>query len=166
MSLLRTISRFLLRVEYGFVVTLLGSMVLLSFTQVVLRNAFGTGLVWADTVIRHIVLWLAFAGAAIVTVEERHISIDALTQFLPPRVKHASSVITNLFAIVVCAVLAEAAWTFLLDEKGAGGELVLNLPTWVALTIIPAGYAVMGFHFLVRTGEHILGLAGRKAEGT
>jgi TRAP-type C4-dicarboxylate transport system permease small subunit len=121
---------------------------------VMLRNVFGTGLVWADTVVRHLVLWVGFIGAALATSEQRHISIDAVTKFLSPRFKHSVSVLTSLFALVVCLFLAAAAWTYLEDERTYGGELVLSIPTWVAQVIIPAGYALIGVHFLVKAVEH------------
>ncbi|MCK7524997.1 MAG: TRAP transporter small permease [Ignavibacteriales bacterium] len=66
-------------------------MVLLAFAQVILRNVFGTGLVWGDTIVRHMVLWAGFVGGALASYEGRHISIDALTKFFPPRVKHGAA---------------------------------------------------------------------------
>lgn len=155
MTLLRTINRYLTRLEFGFLVLFLGSMVLLSFLQVVLRNIFGTGIVWADTIIRHLVLWAGFTGAALATMEERHISIDALTKFFSPRVKRISHIITWLFAIVICFFLADASWTFVMDERVAGGELVLSIPTWVAILVIPVGYVLLAFHFLVKMLEDV-----------
>jgi TRAP-type C4-dicarboxylate transport system permease small subunit len=102
---------------------------------------------------------VGFIGAALATSEQRHISIDALTKFLSPHVKHVVSVLTSLFALVVCLFLAAAAWTYLGEERAHGGDLVLSVPAWVAQVIIPAGYALMAVHFLVRVLENaFLGL--------
>lgn len=164
MSVLRSLDRVLYKIEYGFLVAALGAMVLLAFTQVMLRNVFGTGLVWADTIIRHLVLWVGFIGAALATSEQRHISIDALTKFLSPRIKHIVSVFTGLFALVVCLFLAAAAWTYLEDERAHGGELVLSIPTWVAQVIIPAGYVLIAVHFLVKVVENAFRALNRNGE--
>ena len=164
MTLLRSIDRFLYKIEFGFLVVFLGTMMLLAFTQVILRNFFGTGFIWADTLIRHLVLWTGFTGAALVTSEERHISIDAFTKLLAPRTKHIVQAITSLFAAVVCYFLANAAWTFLIDERGAGDEIVLSIPTWVAIFIIPAGYALLLFHFLVKVVDHLTAAFGKTEE--
>ena len=43
------VDRGLAKAETVLLVIFLGTMILLAFAQVVLRNVFGTGLVWGDT---------------------------------------------------------------------------------------------------------------------
>ena len=109
MTLLRSIDRGLVKAEGWLLVLFLGIMVVLSFAQVVLRNVFSTGFIWADPLVRHMVLWVGFLGAAIATHEERHISIDALTRFLSPRWKAAATIAGQLFLAVVCVALVSAS---------------------------------------------------------
>lgn len=164
MTLLRTIDKNLVKAETVFLVLFFGTMIVLSFTQVILRNFFGTGLLWADTLVRHLVIWVGFMGAAIATHEERHISIDALTKFFSPRWKAIAQILTSLFAIVVCWFLADAALVFLRAEQASGSDLILSIPTWVALIVIPAGYGLMAIHFLVKVVENVMRLLGKEAE--
>ena len=102
MKLIRALDGILARAETILLVTFLGAMVVMAFLQVVLRNVFGTGLLWGDTLVRHMLLWAGFLGGALAAFEERHISIDALTKYLSPRIKHVAALITNSFAAVVC----------------------------------------------------------------
>jgi TRAP-type C4-dicarboxylate transport system permease small subunit len=153
MTLLRSLDRLLVKAETALLVVFLTAMIVLSFSQVVLRNAFNTGILWADPFVRHLLIWAGFLGAAIATHEERHIGIDALTKFFSPQLKLLAHILTSLFAIVVCYYLADAALVFLRDEKAAGSEFVLSIPLWVAIVIIPAGYAVMALHFIVKVAE-------------
>lgn len=155
MNTLRLIDRFLYKIEVVLLVALLGTMLGLAVWQVILRNVFSTGLVWADTVVRHLVMWLGFVGGALATADERHINIDALTKLIPQRGRHMVAVATNAFAVFVCYFMAHSSWTFMLDERTSGGELVLSIPTWVVLTILPAGYAVIAFHFFVKMIENL-----------
>lgn len=164
MTLLRLLDKALVKAETAVLVLFLSVMILLSFSQVVLRNVWGIGFLWADPLVRHLVIWVGFLGAAIATHEERHISIDAFTKFFPPRIKAAAHLLTSLFAIVVCYFLADAALTFLRDEKASADELVLAIPLWSAIVIIPSGYALMMLHFLVRVAEHVLTIAGKGKE--
>ncbi len=157
MKLIRTLDAILARGESILLVTFLGAMVVLAFAQVVLRNVFGTGLLWGDTLVRHMLLWAGFLGGALAAFEERHISIDALTKYLSPRTKHLAALITNTFAAVVCYYLAHAAWIFLRDEMSAGGDFILSLPGWVAVVIIPIGYALIMVHFTLKVFEHASG---------
>jgi TRAP-type C4-dicarboxylate transport system permease small subunit len=154
MKVLRLLNRGLVRVETVLLVVFLGVTVVLAFAQVVMRNVFGTGLLWGDPLVRHLVLWTAFMGAAIATSEDRHISIDAINKFLPIRARHFVKVITSLFAAVTCYFLASAAWVFIQDERAAGGELVLSIPSWIGLSILPVGYVLLMIHFFLNSAEH------------
>jgi len=155
MRLLRALNRALVRVETVLLVVFLGVMVVLAFAQVLMRNVAGTGLLWADPLVRHLVLWAGFMGAALATSEERHISIDAINKFLPSRARHIVKISTSLFAAVTCYFLASAAWVFIQDERAAGGELVLSIPSWIALAILPAGYLLIMIHFVLNSAEHM-----------
>jgi TRAP-type C4-dicarboxylate transport system permease small subunit len=164
MRSLLTVERFITRLETGLLVLFLSVMIVLAFAQVILRNFFDAGLLWGDTLVRHLVLWVGFAGAAIATSEERHISIDALGNFLPPRAKNVVRVLTNLFAIVVCCLLASAAYKFLLVEKEEGATVLLDIPSWVALAAIPPGYLLMAFHFTLRVVHNMADLKQKAME--
>jgi TRAP-type C4-dicarboxylate transport system permease small subunit len=155
MKVLHAIDSALVRVETVLLVAFLGVMVVLSFAQVVLRNVFGTGLLWADPLVRHLVLWAGFMGAAMATSSDRHISIDAFNKFLPERGRQVVHALTSLFAAATCWFLAQAAWTFIQDEYAAGGEIALAIPSWVALLILPAGYFLLTLHFLLRVPNHV-----------
>jgi len=164
MTRLFMVERALVKIETALLVLFLSSMIVLSFSQVVLRNLFDTGLLWADPTVRHLVLWVGFLGAAIATSEERHISIDALTRFLPPAVKRLVHVATNAFALVTCYLLADAAVGFFLLEKEGGGEIIQSIPSWVGVIVIPPGYALLAIHFAIRLIKSVVGMSGRSVE--
>jgi TRAP-type C4-dicarboxylate transport system permease small subunit len=159
MKFVARLDRTLAQAETVLLVIFLGTMVLLAFAQVVLRNVFGTGLIWGDTLVRHMVLWAGFVGGALATFEGRHISIDALTKFLSPRIRSIAGIITNLFAGVVCYYLMMASWTFLVGEMESESEFIFSLPAWTAMAIIPFGYAMIMVHFGLKVIELVLSLA-------
>jgi TRAP-type C4-dicarboxylate transport system permease small subunit len=165
MKFLRSLDRLLAKTETIVLVIFLGSMVLLAFLQVVLRNVFGTGMVWADTLVRHLLLWAGFVGGAIAAFEGRHISIDALTKYLPQRWKHIAGVTTNLFGAFVCYYLADAGLTFVRSELEAGGEFLFGLPGYVGMVIIPVGYVLIGVHFLLKAAEDVADALHPETEG-
>jgi TRAP-type C4-dicarboxylate transport system permease small subunit len=59
-------------------------MISLAFAQIVLRNGFDGGIVWADSLLRIMVLWIALIGAVVASRDQRHINIDLISRFLPP----------------------------------------------------------------------------------
>jgi TRAP-type C4-dicarboxylate transport system permease small subunit len=158
MKILAAIGKFLLYIERSIVVLLLGVMILLAFTQVILRNCFSTSFLWADTLLRHMVLWIGFIGASIAAHEEKHINLDIISRFASPRVTHIIRIITNLFPSIVCAFLAYAGWIFLLSEKENGSELFAigqtSFATWWFEIIIPAGFALLALRFFLKAIEH------------
>jgi TRAP-type C4-dicarboxylate transport system permease small subunit len=133
-------------------------MVLLAFLQVILRNFFSAGFIWGDILLRHLVLWLGFIGAAIAVEREKHISIDIIGRIVPPRIGTLIRIFTNLFATVVSFYLAKAGLTFLRSERESG-DILLTIanqpfPAWWFEIIIPAGFFLISFHFLLRALEY------------
>jgi len=96
------------------------------------------------------VLWTGFFGAALAASKNRHINIDVLTRFLPERVKSGINILTNLFAATICALLMQAAITFVRQEMADGNVVIEGIPSWYAELIIPVGFGLLVFHFLVR----------------
>ncbi|TAK65860.1 MAG: TRAP transporter small permease [Bacteroidetes bacterium] len=160
MKAIQLVSRYLSYLERGLIIVLLSTMVLLSFTQVILRNLFSTGFLWADPLLRHAVLWIGFIGASLAAQQEKHINIDALTRFTSPRVTNLIKILTSLFPVVVCYFLAQAGWTFLLDEMESGMALFsigeTEYPAWWFETVIPFGFGLIGFRFFLKAIEHII----------
>jgi TRAP-type C4-dicarboxylate transport system permease small subunit len=165
MKFLRALSNFLARIETILLVLFLSVMVVLAFGQVVLRNVFGTSILWIDPLVRQTLLWAGFIGAALATREDRHISIDAFTKFLSPRMKSLVKIVTSLAAAIGAFFLAQASWGFLREEMASGNEMFFGIPTWVGLLILPVGYGLIMVHFLVTAAERAVerfGRAGRE----
>lgn len=156
MKVLLKIDRALAALEGALLILLLSVMVLMAFAQVVLRNVFHEGFIWADILLRHLVLWIGIVGAALAASQQRHITIDALTRFLSPRLRLAVLAFAQLFAVVVCVVLADAAVTFVRNDLEFGATVYAEVPAWVSQIIIPVGFALLSFHFLVRALENAL----------
>lgn len=150
MKILKSIDRALNRAEEAVLITLLSVMIVMAFLQVVLRNLFSSGIQWADILLRHILLWLGFLGAAIATSEHRHINIDALRRFLSPRVRTVVDSITDLFASMICFLLAKASWTFVQGEITDRRMILDGIPSWCAEIIIPIGFGLLAVHFVLR----------------
>lgn len=155
MKVLRRIDATLFRAEGALVVLLLSLMILLSFVQVILRNAFAETLLWGEILLRHLVLWIGFIGAAMAASADRHIHIDALTRFLPPRLKLSAKILTNLFAATVCFFLLRASLTFVGNEIEDGSVLYSGIPSWYSQIIIPGGFGLIIVHVLIRTAVHL-----------
>jgi TRAP-type C4-dicarboxylate transport system permease small subunit len=150
MKMLKKIDLALNKIEGVFLILMLSVMMLVAFGQVMLRNVFHTGINGADILLRHLVLWIGFLGAAIATSEERHINIDALRRFLSPRIRSAVDVLTDLFAAVICFFLMNAARVFVQSEMTDQRMVYQDIPAWYVQVIIPIGFGLLVVHFTIR----------------
>ena len=66
----------LARVEQALLVFFLALMMVTAFSQIAVRNLFGIGLTWSEPLVRYLVLWVGFLGAALAVREGRHITIE------------------------------------------------------------------------------------------
>ena len=137
------------RAEDGLLAALLGSLLLLSVAQIVLRVVFDSGLPWAEPVSRAGVLFLALLGALGATRSGKHIAIDALPRFLPPRPRRALWAISQVAAAVVSLALAWLGAGMVVMEREAPVPFVAGVPSWVPMLVIPLGFGLMGLRFLV-----------------
>jgi TRAP-type C4-dicarboxylate transport system permease small subunit len=155
-SELQTIRQTILRFEELLTATLLGGMILLAGSQILLRNLFDSGLVWADPTLRIMVLWIALLGAIAATRENRHIRIDLFSHYLSIQTQTLLSVIHDLFSAIVCGIIAWHSARFVHIEWQEGTKLFANLPSWVAEIIIPIGFTAMALRFIVNIPIYLL----------
>jgi TRAP-type C4-dicarboxylate transport system permease small subunit len=145
-------------VENGLLVIFLTITVAMAFLQVILREFWSTGILWADVFLRHLVLWIGFLGAALAAKESRHFSIDIITKKLSPILRRIVQVLLDLSAAVVCYFLSSAGMSFVSDEIKYNDQplftfLGKNIMPYYMEIIIPVGFALVGIHFLFRAIE-------------
>lgn len=150
--------------EQKAIIAILSFMVAASFLQVALRTLFSTGILWADTLLRHLVLWLAFFGAGLAASAGRQFAIDAAHRLLKGALRSAAGLLVSGFTAYVCVKLASASWTFLREEIAhpsvlftAGG---FDVPGWWLETILPAGFGLLAAHYSILTLRSFMELVG------
>ena len=137
------------RLETVLITILLTLMILIAFSQIVLRNFFATGIDWGDALVRYLVVWVAFIGAAVATREGKHITIDLLSRWLTGARSVAIQALSCFFSTVICGLLTVAAARFIWFEAQMGSSTFLNLPVWVPELIMPATFGLMTLRFLM-----------------
>lgn len=137
------------RFERGFLAGLFLFLLGLAFVQILLRNFFDSGLVWADEAIKVLVLWLAMSGALYATRGAKHINIDVITRFLPIKIANAIYRLIYLITGLICAACAYYTAQFVLLEYEDPIDAFLGIPTWVCELIIPVVFLLMAMRFAV-----------------
>lgn len=123
----------------------------LAVLQIVLRNVFSSGLVWADQLLKIMVLWLGMFGAMYATRQRRHIKIDILRHYLKPGLKKLTTQLVYLASSSICLLCGYFSFTFLVLEYEDNTMAFLQVPAWVVESIIPVALFIMALRFLYFT---------------
>jgi TRAP-type C4-dicarboxylate transport system permease small subunit len=164
MKIIEAISTALSWLERSLIIILLGVMCTLAFLQVILRNVFSFGFLWADPLLRYMVLWVGFLGAVLATREGKHFAVDFLNRFLSPRMLLIVKSFVNCFAAVVSILLMRAAFQFLFEAFGGDEKDLFDLPRRMYFAIIPVGFGLIALQFTFNVIRHLHKLITRASE--
>lgn len=148
-SILNSLLRKLHRVEDSILAILLFGMIFLAASQIFLRNLFDSGIVWADPLLRVMVLWIGLLGALAATRENKHITIDLLPRFLSEKMRELTKVITNLFSSVIAAILAYHSFRFVMMDYESQSKAFSDIPAWTMEIILPIAFALISLRFTI-----------------
>jgi len=136
--------------EDGLIVAVLLFMVLMAVLQIVLRNFFGTSLVWIEPFLQNAVLWIGLLGAMIASRRDEHIRIDIASQFLPKKYHRWLAVLVDAFTVAICALVAWHSVTYIREyEIGSGTVGFAMIPSWWLQAIIPVGFSLIAGRYAV-----------------
>ncbi len=142
------ITKILQKIEDSILVALLLLMISMAVLQIFMRNMFDSGIIWGDSLVRVLVLWIGLMGAMIASRDNNHISIDVLSRYLPKQIKKITSFIISVFTSFVCAVMAYFSLKFVIMEQQDGFTAFANVPAWVCESIIPIAFSIISLRYI------------------
>jgi TRAP-type C4-dicarboxylate transport system permease small subunit len=157
-------TRVLAALEEGALCVLLAAMVLLACLQIFLRQFFSGGFLWAEPLLRYLVVWAGIFGAVVATRKGRHIAIDVASYLVPGKVQPWLHLVIHFFSTGVGAVLFWAAVVFVRNEALFGGQELLGVPSWAWTMVFPIGFFLITFHFGSALVQDVLKLSGRSPQ--
>jgi TRAP-type C4-dicarboxylate transport system permease small subunit len=160
LHLMRALDRGLARWERRAVVLFLSAMIFFTLSQVLLRamaahgglawaNALLARIAWTDPLARSLMLWLTFLGASLITRRNRHIRIDVASAVLPRKLLPLRESVLALATALICCAMCAASFFMVRMEQQFGASLFLGVPTWTVQVIIPLGFLLLAFRFLL-----------------
>ena len=147
-SQLKKGERILAVVEDSLLVVLLFSTMLIAVAQIILRNGFSSGLSWADPALKMMVLYLTIVGSIVATRENKHLSIDVLSKFLPEKLNFMVQRFTNAFAALICFYMAYYSVDLVQLSLEFNDRTFSNIPVWILQLIMPVGFGLMALRFV------------------
>lgn len=174
MPILNRIDRALGRVEGWLLVLFLAIMVILTFLQVILRalfiyahlpwaNSLMGQMDWAEPLVRLLVLWVSIVGASLVTGENKHIKMDLMSDLLPEPLLPYREVLLSASCAVIAGFMVHASFDYVRMEASFGAEIFTGLPNWIGQLILPVGFTVILFRFVLRVVDETAAICRRTA---
>jgi TRAP-type C4-dicarboxylate transport system permease small subunit len=130
---------------------LLSLMIILACSQIVLRNFFDAGISWGDPLLRIMVLWLGLLGALAASRENKHINIDVVSAFIPERFVDLMRVITCLFTVFICLIIAWYSLGFLAVDIEDEVKAFSQVPAWWFELIIPISFFLIAIRYFIHS---------------
>ena len=123
-------------------------MVLFPAIEVVSRLFGTTGIVASPVLVQHLTLYIGFSGAIIASRRNKLLSLSNSLLFNYDNQIVWPKIIAKVTSIVVVTVLALGAWNLVVIEKEFPTDIAPFIPRWVALLIMPIGFASIAFHMI------------------
>ena len=139
----------LLAIETFFLLFFLLTAILLSSSQIILRNFFDSGIFWADSALRILVLWIGMIGAMYASRKKRHIRIDILSHYLNKKLRNKINRITEFVTAITCGIVAFYSIKFIQYEYEDGQIAFANVPVWLCEAIIPIAFIIIGLRYFI-----------------
>ena len=169
------INNILKTLEKWLVVLSFSLMLAFSFLNVVLRalyikfdlhiaNEVLNRIDWSEPFARLMVLWITFLGASLLTMDNRHIRIDVMGQFLSPYLLKIREIILSVACSVVCFFMLLASIGYINLEMKYGTSSIMGVDAWKWQLIIPFGFSMMLLRFLVNLLNEITDLFGENTK--
>jgi TRAP-type transport system small permease protein len=122
-------------------------LLLITLFQIIARNFFDTGFAELEVISRHLVLFVTFMGAALVSEQGKHIKIDILSAFLSTELKEKTVRPLLLLSSALCAFFAKYSIDFWLDEWNYAPDYEM-WSVYMAL-ILPVGFILLSLHLFL-----------------
>jgi TRAP-type C4-dicarboxylate transport system permease small subunit len=148
-SFWQQIRKVLYAIEDSVLVSLLLSMILMASGQILFRLFFGTTFVWADAMVRVLVLWVGLFGAMVASRKGNHICIDLATRYLGSHSARYAKLLVDLFTAAVCLIVVYHSAILVNIEYTDSTLAFASVPTWVCMTIMPFSFFVMSIRYFI-----------------
>jgi len=140
----------------------LGIMIFIAFIEVVRRYLLGKSYIWADDLIRYLIIYVGFVGGAAAYRDNNLASLDLVTRLFPQKAQIMLEIVVN--------TIVTATMIFLLyySIQAVGAPSIkhsvgvgLKIALWIPYLTLPIGFTVM----LLFSAEKYIDMFKRLREG-
>lgn len=154
------LSRFIVRSLEWLLITMLALMVVLVFSNVVLRYGFNSGITFSEEVSRFLFVWVVFLGAVLTLRDNGHLGVHSFTKRLSFAGKRVCKLVSDVLALGCCGLITWGGWNVVTLEIHNIAP-ISGIALGVVFIAILVGGIGMGYLFI---GSIWRNLSGRMTE--
>ena len=123
------VGRWVNSIEENGIALILGLMTIITFTNVVLRYGFDTGLIWGLEATSYLFAWLVLFGMSYCVKVTAHIGVDALITYFSPSWRRLVGLLAAGICLAYAFLLLKGSWDFFANFVGLPGTTGSWFPT-------------------------------------
>ncbi len=123
------VGRWVNSIEENGIALILGLMTIITFTNVVLRYGFDTGLIWGLEATSYLFAWLVLFGMSYCVKVTAHIGVDALITYFSPSLRRLVALMAAGICLAYAFLLLKGSWDFFANFVGLPGTTGSWFPT-------------------------------------
>jgi TRAP-type transport system small permease protein len=152
--------RTVVRLLEWLLIAMLGLMVILVFSNVVLRYGFNSGITFSEEVSRFLFVWVVFLGAVLMLRDNGHLGVHSFTKRLSFTGKRICKLVADVLSVGCCGVITWGGWNVVKLEM-ANIAPISGIALGMVFIAVLVGGIGMGILFV---GSILRNLAGRMTE--
>ncbi len=106
------LGRIVNELEETAIAVILGAMTLITFTNVVLRYGFNTGLIWGLEATSFLFAWLVLFGVSYAVKVTAHLGVDAILNLVPRPTRRVMGMVAAAVCLAYGFLLMKGAWDY------------------------------------------------------
>ena len=140
--------------ERNTLIVSLALMVVIIFTNVVLRYIFNSGLTWSEEMARYLFIWFSWIGVSAGLKDGEHLRVEILMTFLKKHGMLKSNEIINIFiaGVWLATTVIVAYYGFVVVSSQLELGVVtpaMRIPVWIGYLSVPACSTVIGIRLII-----------------
>jgi TRAP-type C4-dicarboxylate transport system permease small subunit len=125
--------------------------VAINFANVIGRYFFGASIPWAEEAMLFLMVGCVFLGNGAVVWSGRQIRMDLVVMMLPPPLRQAVELFSNVVFIATAVAIVVFAWPVIKDLAAFDQRSeAADFPLYIPQAMIPVGLSIMAFLVAIR----------------
>lgn len=158
------------KLEYAALIVALAVMVIVIFSQVIMRYIFNNSLSWSEEFARYLFVWFSWMGVSAGVKDDQHLKVEVLTTALTKRgflkAKEINQIVVALVWLITTLIVAYYGIQVVqMQMKLNVVTPAMRMPVWLGYLSVPACSLVVGLRLVVTIINSVRVLMGIEPAG-